>query len=247
MDAEFLIKTPIAHRGLHDETKPENSLPAFLAAMERGYAIETDVRFTKDKRLVVFHDDTLLRMTGDPRPVSECMDAELRSLALKSQNGAEIAHIPLFSELLQAVDGKVPLLVEIKSMPNVKGKEIAAALSDELKDYRGNYAVQSFDPFYVKAYKKICPEVPCGILGTAEKGVARGIRGYTVKHMPFNFLVKPDFLSYRKEDLPRGKVSRFKGLKLAWVVRSPEEENWSRNFVNNVIFEHFLPRIGMYD
>ena len=237
MNDAFLKNIPIAHRGLHDETKPENSLPAFLAAIGHGYAIETDVRFTKDRQLVVFHDDDLLRMTGDPRPFADCTYAELPPLQL----GEKPAHIPLFSDFLQAVGGRVPLLIEIKNMPKVKGEEVAAAMYEILRGYGGEYAVQSFNPLYVKAYKALCPDVPCGILGTAEKGAAKGLQGHIIKHMSLNFWVKPDFISYRKEDLPRKKLSRFHGIKLAWVVRSEEEKRAALAHVDNIIFEHFLP------
>ncbi len=271
MNAEFLKNLPIAHRGLHDGERPENSLPAFLAAVEHGYAIETDVRFTKDKKIVVFHDDDLRRMTGDPRPVSACTYAELSALVLRPgmqsdctidsphdsapaallrhperseespQMQSKTAHIPLFSEFLESVEGRVPLLIEIKNMPHVKGKEIAAAVRAHLKEYSGAYALQSFNPLYVKACKKLFPDIPCGVLGTAEKGAAKGFQRYIIKHMPLNFWVKPAFISYCKEDLPRGKIKRFKGTKLAWVVRSEEEERAARKYVNNIIFEDFLP------
>ena len=272
---------PFAHRGLHGGEMPENSMAAFLAAVGHGYGIETDVRFTKDKRLILFHDDSLLRMTGDGRQVLDCTYAELSTLPLISdgilrspcslrmtespslgysepslghsepkaknptnevpQAQSEIAHIPLFSDFLEAVGGRVPLLIEIKHMKGVGAKEIARALSEAMKGYRGAYAVQSFDPLYVHAYKKLRPEVPCGLLGTAEAGAAKGIQAFVVKHLPLNFYVKPDFISYRKEDLPRGKLSRFRGLRLAWVVRSEKESARLRPYIDNIIFESFLP------
>lgn len=232
----FLKEIPFAHRGLHGGDVPENSMGAFTAAVARGYGIETDVRFTKDKRLVVFHDDGLSRMTGDPRLVSDCDLSELSALDLGKN-----AHIPLFSEVLEAVGGSVPLLIEIKNMPRVKGREIAAALYAAMKAYKGEYAVQSFNPLYVRAYKKISPETPCGVLGTAEKGAAKGFQAFAIKRMPLNFLVKPDFVSYRKEDLPRKSVARFKGVRLAWVVRSREEEAAARRCADNIIFEGYTP------
>ena len=64
MKQTFLNHLPVAHRGLHGNGIPENSVPAFLKAIEAGYAIETDVRLSKDGVPVVFHDDTLVRMTG---------------------------------------------------------------------------------------------------------------------------------------------------------------------------------------
>ncbi len=238
MDAYgFLTQTPIAHRGLHGEGIPENSLAAFRAAMEHGYAIETDIRFSADGRLVVFHDDDLLRMTGDERAVSECTTSELKHLRLDGTD----EQIPLLSELLKFVGGKVPLLIEIKNMDGVKAKAVAEAAAKALEHYKGEFAVQSFQPFYVKAFKKRRPDVPCGILGTAEKGAAKGFQAFVVKSLPFNFTVKPDFLSYRREDFTRKRVLRFKKTKLAWVVRSERQETEIRNLADNIIFEGYLP------
>lgn len=233
---DFLTKIPIAHRGLHGAGVPENSLAAFRAAIEHGYTIETDVHFSADGRLVVFHDDTLARMTGDERAVKECTALQLKHLRL----GGTDEQIPLLSELLRLVDGKVPLLIEIKNMPGVKPKKIAAALAKALEGYDGECAVQSFQPFYVKAFKRL-RKIPCGVLGTAEKGAAKGMQAYTIRTLCFNFLVRPDFISYRKEDLAQRCVQRFRGVRLAWVVRSEEEEREARKSADNIIFEDYLP------
>lgn len=241
----FLTKTPIAHRGLHDKEKPENSLPAFEAAIACGFPIETDVRFTKDKQLVIFHDDTLYRMTGDKRAVSDCTLEELDALLL---DGKE--RIPTFEDFLHCVAGRTPLLIEIKNMGGVKGEEIASALAHALKDYRGEYAIQSFQPLYVKAYKKLCPHILCGVLATAlsEKALFGGgplwrIKAYIVRNLSLNFWVKPDFVSYSFSDLPRRRVTKFKGFKLGWTVRSREDEVQARKFVDGIIFENYLPEI----
>ena len=237
ISCDLLTRRPIAHRGLHIDF-PENSLSAFRAAAEHGYAIETDVRLSADGRLVIFHDDDLARMTGDARAVRECSVPELKRLRLE---GSE-EQIPLLSEALKAVGGRVPLLIEIKNMAGVKPKKIAAALFKALEHYEGEFAVQSFQPFYVKAFKKLRPDVPCGILGTAEKGAAKGFKMFTIKSMPFNCIVKPDFISYRKEDFLRKRVLRFKKTKLVWVVRSPREETSLKKHADNIIFEGYLPQ-----
>ncbi len=236
LSCEFLTRRPIAHRGLHIDF-PENSLSAFRAAIEHGYAIETDVRLSGDGRLVVFHDDDLFRMTGDGRTVAECTSSQLKHLRLE---GTE-EQIPLLAEVLKLVGGRVPLLIEIKNMDGVKPKKIAAALFKALEHYEGEVAVQSFQPFYVKAFKKLRPDVPCGVLGTAEQGAAKGMRMFTIKALPFNCLVKPDFVSYRKEDFMRKRVLRFKKTKLAWVVHSEKEEAAIRKHADNIIFEDYLP------
>lgn len=241
----FLTALPVAHRGLHDETKPENSLSAFRAAKEAGYAIETDVRFTKDGKLVVFHDDDLKRMTGDGRAVCDCTLAELKELRLAGTD----ERIPTFKEFLTEADGKTPLLIEIKNMKKVKGKTIARAMLEEIKElnYTGEYSVQSFNPFYAKAYKKLCPDVPCGVLAhwqMSRKGDALSwrIKAFLLSRLKFNILTRPDFVSYGFWALPKKCVTRFKGAKLAWTIRSPEEEEKARKYVDNVIFENYLAK-----
>lgn len=237
MELDFLLQTPIAHRGLHGEGVPENSLAAFRAAVERGFPIETDVRFSEDGRLVVFHDDDLSRMTGDERDVSECSVSELKRLRLAGTG----EQIPTLQELLKLVGGKVPLLIEIKNMKGVSADKIAGALAEATEHYGGKFAVQSFQPFYVKAFKKLRRDVPCGVLGTAEKGAAKGFRAYVIRTMCFNFTVKPDFISYRMEDFTRKRVLKFKGKKLVWLVKSAAEERRMRKLADNIIFEGYLP------
>ncbi len=239
------LREPFAHRGLHNTEIPENSLAAFRAAVERGFAIETDVRFSADGRLVVFHDDDLARMTGDERSVADCTASELKRLRL----GGTHEQIPLFSELLRTVGGKVPLLIEIKNMRGVKPKKIAAALFDALEGYEGKYAIQSFQPFYVRACRKLRPDVPCGVLSAARfrkedfgGGAFWKWKAHCIKNMTFNFTVKPDFVSYDLYGLPTKKTEKFKGPVLAWTVRSEEEEILARKNADTVIFERYLPR-----
>ncbi len=243
-DMTPFLSRPVAHRGLHDGTMPENSLPAFRAAAEAGYPIETDVHFSKDGALIVFHDDSLLRMTGDGRNVADCTAEELKSLCL----GGTEERIPTFEEFLREVGGKVPLLIEIKNMAGVKGKRIAAALSAALEGYGGKYAVQSFNPLYVRAYKKLHPEICCGVLSAAklsEKGdpLKRRIEAHLLERLRLNFFVKPDFLSFCFSDYEKSKRARkFKKHKLAWTVRSPEDEKIARTYADNIIFEGYIPK-----
>lgn len=239
----FLDTLPIAHRGLHDEKRPENSLAAFEAAIEAGYAIETDVRFTGDGALVIFHDDELLRMAGDPRRVGGCTLETLKSLRLM---GTE-EKIPSFSEFLETVGGRVPLLIEIKDMEGVKGKQIAEAVAMAMEGYRGEYAIQSFNPFYVRAYKRLRPDVPCGVLShwdmkEERKGLAWRFKAYLLSHLKLNFLVKPDFVSYGFWALPKKCVTKFKGAKLAWTIRSEADEAKARKYADNIIFETYLAK-----
>ena len=115
----WLVKQKIAHRGLHDEVSPENSLSAFKKAVEKGYAIETDVQMTADGILLAFHDETLDRMTYGKGLISQKNFNEICNYTLKNSE----EKIPLLSEVLSLVGGKVPLLIEIKSHKNIKAEE----------------------------------------------------------------------------------------------------------------------------
>ena len=245
MELEFLLKKPIAHRGLHDEHIPENSMAAFRAAAAYGYPIETDVRLSKDGKIVVFHDDSLIRMTGADLLVEKCTAEDLSLLRL---DGKE-ERIPLFEDFLKEINGKVPLLIEIKNMPNVNTNAFMKLLVNALEGYRGEYAIQSFQPFYVGAFKKLRPDIPAGVLATAVSTKADfnnspiwKIKAHAVKNMSFNKRVKPDFISYHFSDYPNKATEKFTGKKLAWTVRSPEEEAQARKYADNIIFEGYVPK-----
>ncbi len=139
--APFLYRN-YAHRGLHTEdgTVPENSLSAFRAAAEAGYAVEMDVHLTADDQLVVFHDDTLERMCGVPGVIDDFTLAELRALRL----GDTDCVIPTFAEALEALGGRVPLLLEVKRGHN--NRRLCALTLAALRTYGGPYCVESFDP-----------------------------------------------------------------------------------------------------
>lgn len=212
MELEFLKHIPVAHRGLHGNGKPENSLSAFEAAIEAGYSVETDVRISKDGELTVFHDDSLFRMTGAQKNVNELTASELKTLRL---SGTE-ERIPLFSELLELLGGRAALLLEIKNEPRANKKQFMGKIAASMEGYGGAYAVQSFNPFYVKEYKRLCPDIPCGVLATAQStkedfnnSPLWRLKARAVKNMSFNKSVKPDFISYRFSDYPQKSTERF--------------------------------------
>ena len=126
-----------AHRGLHGDGIPENSLAAFARACEEGYGIELDVHLARDGRVVVFHDDTLVRMTGRDGKISDYTADELANITLADTT----EKIPTFSEVLALVNGRVPLLVELKGeSTDVSLCEKVAAL---LRDYQGLYCIHA--------------------------------------------------------------------------------------------------------
>ena len=137
-----------AHRGLHSDTVPENSLAAFRLATEAGYGIELDVHTVKDGEVVVFHDATLTRMVGKDARLCDFTAEELSNMKLL---GSE-EKIPTFREVLELVGGRVPLIVELKQNAGETG--IAKAAAELLRNYKGDFVVESFDPFTVGEFLK---------------------------------------------------------------------------------------------
>lgn len=211
----------IAHRGLHDLTDgcPENSLAAFRLAAEEGFAIENDIHLSKDGEVVVFHDDDLKRMCGVDGKVEEKTLAELKELKL---NGTD-ERIPTLKECLDAVDGRVPLLIEFKAFSSAGSRELCEKANGILSDYEGVYWVQSFYPMCMRWYKKNRPDVCRGQLasGFYHEKFPLPLLGTLV----FNCLVRPDFVSYDVLTPRNVFLNLCVGLgaqRVYWTIRSEE-------------------------
>ncbi|MBO4323636.1 MAG: glycerophosphodiester phosphodiesterase, partial [Clostridia bacterium] len=137
-DNSWIINRPIAHRGLHGGEIPENSKAAYQNAIDNGYPIEMDIQLTFDGKLVCFHDDNMARMTGVNSFVWDKTLEEIRGMRLANTEEG----IMTFGEFLSFVDGRVPLMIEIKT--TARYKEVAEKTVEALKDYKGEFAVQSF-------------------------------------------------------------------------------------------------------
>lgn len=239
--SSWLVEKYIAHRGLHDDKNPENSLGAFKNAVEKDYAIELDVNIIADGTLVVFHDDTLKRLTGKSGYVKNIeSNKNLKNYFLK---GTKFT-IPTLKEVLQLVDGKVPLLIEIKN--NSKVGVLEEALWNLLKDYKGEFAIESFNPYVVEWFKINAPQVLRGQLSGYFKGEKLSIfKKFVLKRMLLNNKVsEPNFIAYETKRLPNRFVKKFKQLPLiAWTVTSQKEYNRVVKYCDNIIFENFIPKI----
>ena len=236
----WLVETPIAHRGLHDKVSPENSLSAFSKAIEKGYAIELDVQLLSDDTVVVFHDESLSRMTGNDGYLKFLNKEDLKVLKLAGSK----EHIPTFEEVLKLVDGRTPLLIEIKNQFKV-GK-LEQKVIDMLKNYKGEFAIQSFNPFSLQYFKNHAPNFLRGQLSGYFKGEKLAwIKKFLLKRMSFNKSTsEPNFISYDASTLPNRFVRKFKKLPLlAWMVRSKEEYLKVIKYCDNIIFENFIPEI----
>lgn len=233
----WIVKQPIAHRGLHNEEFPELSLGSFKNAIDNGYAIEIDVRPLADGTIVVFHDDKLGRMTGADGYISQMKYEDIKDLHLAKTN----ERIPTLEETLKYVDGRTPLLIEIKNMNKVGFEKNVWKL---LSRYKGEYAVQSFNPYSLEWFKLNAPFVKRGQLASFFKNEdLNPIKKYALKRMLLNKKIsEPHFIGYKTEDMPNRFVKKFSDLPvLAWVVRDDEEYDRIKNHVDNIIFENITP------
>ena len=215
-----------AHRGLHGPTTGlvENTLPAFEAARDAGFGMELDIQFSRDMQVVVFHDDDLLRLCGDPRKVCQVPLDELRALPLA---GRDDAHIPTLREVLDAVDGRVPLLIELKNGRH--NRRLCRALMDMLADYRGEYLVESFSPLIVMWFRRHAPQIARGQLVDALPNYLPAVgrvSAFCMAGLLLNGLARPDFVAYNV-DAPRFFSPHFQRFMFrtpmaAWTVRRPE-------------------------
>ncbi len=231
-----------AHRGLHNIQKgiPENSMAAFRLAVEAGYGIELDVHLSRDGRLIVEHDDHLRRTCGSEQIIEESNYADLRQLTLEGTS----ERLPLLEEVLALVDGRVPLLVEVKVFRG-NHDPLCAAVYRLLKNYRGVYCVESFDPRAVAWFRRNA------------KGVVRGqLAGYIRKsgtplhpaadfalhHLLVNVIGRPDFIAYNYKDVrnPSFRLCKFlyRAPIFLWTIRSEAAQALAEQMDAAPIFEH---------
>ena len=200
----WLVERCIAHRGLHNDEFPENSLGAFQNAIVNGYPIELDVHIISDETLVVFHDDSLSRMTGKDGYLKNLTKSDLENYHLADTEYT----IPTFEEVLTLIDGKVPLLIEVKNTNKVGALE--TKLLEMLRAYKGEYAIESFNPYVLEWFKKNAPDILRGQLAGFFKGEKLAfIKRFALKRMVLNKIAKPDFIAYEASRLPNRFVKKY--------------------------------------
>lgn len=230
-----------AHRGLHDKKIPENSLTAFEKAVQAGYGIELDVRVTRDNVLVVHHDETLERSCCDKRRVRDVALADLQQLGLFETQ----EYIPTFDEVLELIDGRVPLIIELKT--DFSNKALAQQVYERLRRYKGVYCVESFDPFAMRWFKKNAPQVVRGQLAFMPslegKPFVECLRRVALGYLLVNFLSRPDFIAYGyKSDKNlsfRFVANVFRPLLATWTVESESVYQELQKYYDIQIFEQF--------
>lgn len=232
-----------AHRGLHDDNKAENSMSAFAAAKEKGFGIELDVRLSKDGELMVFHDETLTRVVGIEGKVIDYTADELAKMSLLGTADG----VPTLRQVLDLIDGAVPLLIEIKMGNGESG--VAEKFIEVIEGYKGDYIVESFNPIALKIVRRERPDILRGIL-SAEYMKDEKYQGKLLyrlaQNLALNFLMRPDFIAYDKKGyaVPSlGFIRRVFGTPLiTWTIKSQKEEDEAIGHgFDTVIFENYIP------
>lgn len=239
----YLKKWLYAHRGLHDNVTdaPENSMPAFRKAVEAGFGIELDIQLTKDQIPVVFHDFTLARICGAEGKVCDYTWEELQNFRLCESD----ERIPRFEDVLKLVDGRVPLIVEFKiEYLDLSLCPIADAL---LREYKGEYCIESFNPLCVVWYRRHRRDVIRGQLSDAflKEGEYSGPLYFVLQNLMVNFLGKPDFVAYdhKYPNVLARRLCRgfYDNTAAAWTIKSPAELERARRDFDLFIFDSFVP------
>lgn len=241
----FPYNTPyIAHRGLFDNRgqAPENSMAAFRHAVECGYGIELDIQKTKDDKLVVFHDETLERMCGVGRVLSECTFEEIANLHLAESEET----IPLFADFLAMVDGAVPLIVEIK--PDGEWAKTTQMVLELLKNYNGAYCIESFNPRVIGIVRREAPYVTRGQLSSnyfKDEPQMGWCKKFVLTNLMMNFISRPDFVAYdhhcHNQFSYRVLKRVFGCINVCWTIKSQAELEEAKRHFDSFIFDSFIP------
>ena len=229
-------KVRFAHRGLHGNGVPENSLWAFRRALDRGYGSELDVHLLKDGELAVIHDHSLKRTTSKDVNIEDLTLKELSDYRLEGTQ----EKVPTLKEVLELYNGKYPLIIELKSTKDNVDK-LCLNTARLLKGYKGKYCIESFDPRCVKWFRKHSPQIIRGQLSQnyfkAKKSEFSFLIKITMTFLLTNFLTKPDFVAYKFEDRNClsfkicTKLHKLQGV--GWTIRG--EENIALAEKENII------------
>ena len=234
-DVKALIAQPIAHRGRHDGNKSvwENTLSAFQAAIDEGFAIECDLQYAADAVPVVFHDAGMSRLCNIKGDVRAKSSAELSLISV----GGTKDKVPSLKQLLALVRGRVPLVLELKGREG-DDDGFAAAVLEELEDYEGPVALMSFDHWLLRDLRELeCPR-PVGL-------TAEGTKAADFEMHDEMISLGMDFISYNIMHLPNDYITlqRSKDIPvISWTVRSREQQAHSEANADQITFEGFDPQ-----
>ena len=241
------LNLPIAHRGLHDAAKGiiENTPSAVEAAIDAGYGVEVDVQQAGDGEAMVFHDHTLDRLTKGTGPLNTRTSAELKRIRFKGTSD----RMQTLPELLEQVSGRVPLIIEIKSVWHTHGP-FERQLANILGACNWQAAVMSFDPYAIKAYAQAAPDLPRGLIAGPFRdlhfwGHLSPWKRFYMRHLLSTLIARPQFVAYDVDALPSAAPWVWQWVLnrplLAWTVRSDAQRQRAQRAADAMIFEGFRP------
>jgi glycerophosphoryl diester phosphodiesterase len=243
---DWLTARPVAHRGLHDGVSAiENTTSAFRAAIDNGFAIETDVQLTADGEAMVHHDFALGRLTLGSRQLAAMTAAGLKEVPFK----ATADRMMTLGELCDFVAGRTPLVIELKSRFDGDVR-LAARAAAVLKGYFGPAALMSFDPAPIRMLCDTAPDVTRGIVAERhyEDNEWRQLSAAQKRSLAFLLhapRTRPHFVAYHVKDLPSPGpwIARnvFGRPLLTWTVRTAEDQQRAKRWADQMIFEGFRP------
>jgi glycerophosphoryl diester phosphodiesterase len=243
----WLTARPVAHRGLHDRARGiiENMPAAAEAAISGHFSIECDIQLTADGEAMVHHDDALGRLTVGSGELVNMTAAELRAVEFRDT----VERMMSLSDLCALVNGRVPLVIEVKS--HFDGdRKLVKRMAEVLASYSGRAVGMSFDPDQVMALRETMPELPRGIVAErsyeeADWPEATPDQRRGMMHLRHAFRTRPHFVAYWIDELPSAApwiARNLFGLPLlTWTVRTPEQRDRAAQYADQMIFEGFLP------
>lgn len=239
-DLNFLKNSLFAHRGLHtkDLKIPENTISAFLNAIDNNFDIELDILLSKDNKIIVFHDENLNRIFKIDEKVKNLTFEQLQKNTIYDTD----QKIPLLVDVLKLVNHKANLLIEIK--PSVDIKKMGPIFINEMKNFNGKWAVFSFNPFIINWFRKNYPDVIRGQISKMYSKNDNFFLRLLLNKMRTNIITKPDFISYYIKDLPKKFLNKInkKKVVISYTATNQEQFDLVKKHYDNVVFEHFIPK-----
>lgn len=230
MDINKLKGLYIAHRGIHNKNVIENTVPSFSLALEKKMPIEFDIRVLKDGNLVVYHDNNLKRLMNIDKKLSDFTYEELKKLTFPNTN----IHIPLFSDVLELVNGKVLLVIEVKKSDFLSYQEYCRKIVSVLDKYSGCFVIKSFDIRVVNWFLKNTSYVTGLLLSDLKNNVFDFFKSYRT----FSFM-KLDFLSVDYRIIDNKMIQKFRKKKpvLVWTIRNINDLNNVKDKADSFLIE----------
>jgi glycerophosphoryl diester phosphodiesterase len=244
-ELDWLVARPIAHRGLHTKSKGviENTASAFEAAIKGNYSIECDVQLSADGEAIVFHDDDLDRLTEAKGPVKALTTQALQKVKLKATSD----RMQTLAELLEQVDGRTSLVIELKSLWDDNDALAKRALK-VLGSYDEPYCLMSFDPHVLACLRALSPQTVRGIVADRTTDPYYNAlplaKRYSMRTFGHLAETQPHFVSYYWRELPFEPVTEIRKLGhpvISWTLRSKEEASQALRYCDQITFEGYTP------